>query len=359
MGDRAMVVTTVVLMAALSGSALSPGAVMDFPGRYFDTRVRENFQRYVKASWPGPTELMRLWSDRDLSEEQRVALLLGGAVYHDPMMLPAYREAIKSESQRLRQAAIYGFRDLIGDRPPNVNVTIDEMALRAIAEEMKWVQRTLSRHSLLEMWLQSALAQEGASLPVYTGVKMSRPPKYCFGAAERLFDVGDLDLLVTAYEQSQDRNNRIALLKLIEAVSMSRFLIIPTGQNRGWGKWAVDDALRSLDGRVRQWRNSNCQLDGEAVLYQNLRSLGAKNKDPLGPSSYRLWLALLEGTNSRWWALAARRLYASGGPWYELSVLRPDSKDNERRRNELSRWYRPITRTIREQKSQRKPGMKR
>ena len=103
-----MVVTTVVLMAALSGSAFSPGAVMDFPGRYFDTRVRENFQRYVKASWPGPTELMRLWSDRDLSEEQRVALLLGGAVYHDPVMLPAYRAAIESKSQRLRQAATYG-----------------------------------------------------------------------------------------------------------------------------------------------------------------------------------------------------------------------------------------------------------
>ena len=336
-----MVVTTVVLMAALSGSALSPGAVTDFPGRYFDTRVRENFQRYVKASWPGPTELMRLWRDRDLSEEQRVALLLGGAVYHDPVMLPAYRAAIESKSQRLRQAAIYGFRDLIGDRPPNVNVTIDEKALRALAGEMRWVQQTLRRHSLLEIWLQSALVQEGASLPDYIGIKLIRSPDDCFGAAERVFDVGDLDLLVTAYEQSQDRNNRIALLKLIEAVSMSRFLIIPTGQHKGWGKSLVDNALRRLDGKLRQWRNNNCQLDGEAVLYQNLRSLGAKNSDPLGPGSDRLWLALLEGRNSRWWALAARRLYASGGPWYELSVLRPDTEDNGRRRNELSSWYSP------------------
>ena len=354
-----MVVTTVVLMAALSGSALSPEAVMTFPGGYFDTRVRENFQRYVMASWPGPTELMRRWQDVDLSEEQRVAILLGGAAYHDPTMLPAYREAIKSESPRLRQAAIYGFRDLIGDRPPNVNVTIEETALRAISQEMDWVQGTLRRHSLLEIWLQSALVQEGASLPGYVGIKMVRPPKYCFGAAERLFDVGDLDLLVTAYEQSLDRNNRIDLLKLIEAVSISRILIIPAGQNKGWGKWTIDNALRRLDGTVRQWRKSNCQLDEEAILYQNLRSLGAKNKDPLGPSSDRLWLALLEGTNSRWWALAARRLYASGGPWYELSVLRPNSKDNERRRDALSRWYSPITKKMREQASQRKRGMER
>jgi len=267
--------------------------------------------------------------------------LLGGAVYHDPVMLPAYRAAIESESQRLRQAAIYGFRDLIGDRPPNVNVTIDEKALKALAGEMSWVQQTLRRHSLLEIWLQSALAQEGASLPDYIGIKLIRSPDDCFGAAERVFDVGDLDLLVTAYEHSQDRNNRIALLKLIEAVSVSRFLIIPTGQHTGWGKSVVDTALRRLDVKVRQWRNNNCQLDGEAILYQNLRSLGAKNRDPLGPDSDRLWLALLGGTNSRWWALAARRLYASGGPWYELSVLRPDTDDNGRRRNELSSWYSP------------------
>jgi len=38
-----MAVTAVVLMAALSGSALSTGAVTEFPGGYFDTRTRESF----------------------------------------------------------------------------------------------------------------------------------------------------------------------------------------------------------------------------------------------------------------------------------------------------------------------------
>jgi len=247
-----MAVTSLVLMAALGGSVLSPGAVTYFPGRYFDTHGRENFQRHVMASWPGPTELMRLWRDDELSEEQRVALLLGGAVYHDPVMLPAYRAALKSESQRLRQAAIYGFRDLIGDRLPNVNVTIDEEVVKAKAGEMRWVQRTIRRHSLLAMWLQSALVQEGASLPDYVGVKMIRPPIDCFRAAERLFDVGDLDLLVTAYEHSQNTDSRLALLKLIEAASMSRFLRIPEGRNTGWGPEVYEAALRNLAGMVRR-----------------------------------------------------------------------------------------------------------
>ncbi len=350
-----MAVTAVVLMAALSGSVLSAGSVTYFPGGYFDTHGRENFQRHVKASWPGPTELMRLWRDGDLSQEQKVALLLGGAVYHDPVMLPAYQAALKSESQRLRQAAIYGYRDLIGDRPPNVNVAIDEEILKAIAGEMRWVERTIRRHSLLAMWLQSALIQEGASLPDYIGVNLIRAPNDCFRAAERLFEVGDLDLLVTAYEHSQVTNSRLALLRLIEAASMSRFLRIPKGRNAGWGTEVFDSAFRNLDGMVRRWKNSNCQLDGEAILYQNLRSLGARNADPLGPNSVRLWLTVLEGGNSRWWALAARRLYASGGPWYEFSVLRPDTKDNQRRKEELSSWYRPNKRTTQERSSQPKP----
>ena len=350
-----MVVTAVILMAALGGSVLSADAVADFPGGYFDTRGRESFQRDVMASWPGPTELMRLWRDGDLSHEQRVALLLGGAVYHDPMMLPAYREAFESESLRLRQAAIYGFRDLIGDRPPKVNVTIDDKALTAFAGEMRWVQHTLRRHSLLEMWLQSALVQEGASLPGYMGVKLMRSPSDCFRAAERLVDIGDLDLLVTAYEQSQDMANRLSLLKLIEAMSLSRFIVMPAGQNAGWGMEVFESALRSLDGRVRQWRSPNCVLDGETILIRNLKSLGARNRDPLGSNSVFLWLALLEGKNSRWWMLAARRLYACGGPWYELSALSPDTQHNKRLQQELSTWFRPKQRRAPE----RTPRLKR
>ena len=148
------------------------------------------------------------------------------------------------------------------------------------------------------------------------------------------------------------------LLKLIEAVSLSRFLIIPEG-NKGWGKWTYNEAFRRLEKRVRRWRDSTCQLDEEVILRQNLRALGAKNKDPLGPDSSRLWLAVLESTNPRWWALAARRLYASGGPWYELSVLRPDTPDNELRRNMLAAWYRPKTRTTPDQNSAPIPGVNR
>ena len=83
-------------------------------------------------------------------------------------------------------------------------------------------------------------------------------------------------------------------------------------------------------------------MDGEAVLQRNLRSLGSRSDDPLDAESCGLWLAVLEGQQSSWWMLAARRLYACGAPWFEFSVLRPDNDRNEALHKRLLDWYQPI-----------------
>jgi hypothetical protein len=336
-----MAVAVVVLIAALSGFVVPAGVVTYFPGSFFDARAREPLQRQVMTSWPGPTELVRLWRETELSEQQRVALLIGGAAYHDPVMLPLYRESLATESQILRQAAIYGYRDLLADRLPRVDVTIDEQIVESYADEMRWMDRTLSRNSLIEMWLQSALVQEGVSLPGYKGVRLTRSPRDCFRAAERLVVVQDLDLLVTAFELSKDQANRIVLTQLIEAVSLEQFIIMPTGARVGWGMHVYESAFQALSGRIRRWRKNGCTVDGEAVLRKNLRSQGVEVADPLGPEACRMWLMILkEGSPQQWW-LAARQLYACGGPWHELSALRPDTNQNRARRDRLVRWYKP------------------
>jgi hypothetical protein len=345
-----MSATALILTTVLTGSVMSTGAVEYFPGNYYHTHVRERFQRQVKASWPGPTELMRMWDETELTEEQRVALLLGGAVFHDPVMLPAYRQAVQSKSQRLRQAAIYGYHDLLADLPPNVDVTIDDGFASSYAEDIHWVRRTLRSHSLLAFWLQSALAHEGRSLPGYDGVRLTRPKRECFRAAERLVEVWDLDLLVTAYEQSRDRENRIAMLRLIESVSLSRFVIMPKGAAGGWGTAVFEAALRSLGGSIRRWQHNGCTVDGVSVLRQNLRLHGATVQDPLAPEACGLWLEVLRQDAPQWWLLAARRLYACGGPWVELSALQPDSDSNRDRRDRLIEWYSP------RRPSSRRPG---
>jgi hypothetical protein len=335
-----MAATALILAAVTSGFVPPASAVEHFPGAHFDSRFREPLHRQVMTSWPGPTELVRLWRETEMSERQRVVLLVGSAVYHDPAMLPLYREALMGESQILRQAAIYAYRDFTGLGPVNVNVAIDTQIQEIHAQEMRFMDRTLRSHSLLEIWLQSVLAQEGTSLPGFRGVKFTRPIAECFRAAEKLVDIHDLDLLITAYELSENKGTRITLLQLIEGITLSRFLVFPAGEKAGWGMHVFNDAHRGLEAWIEQWRRRGCVVDGEFALKRSLRRQGVKVDDPLGHDAWRVWLAVLRQGPPQWWPLAARRLYACGGPWYELSILRPDTKENRARRDRLNGWYR-------------------
>ncbi len=110
-----------LLLTTINFSAVSSDAVEWFPSDYFNGHPRTQLQREVLEYWPGPTELVRLWNEGELSEDDRVILLVGGAAFHDPQLLAVYRQAVISDSQRIRQAAVYGYRDLLADGLPNVN----------------------------------------------------------------------------------------------------------------------------------------------------------------------------------------------------------------------------------------------
>jgi hypothetical protein len=336
-----MGVTELLLVSMLGGSVFSSAGIQHFPGSYFDSRVRVPYQRNVMAGWPGPGRLLEIWGGGDLSEDERVAWLLGAPVFHDPSLLPAYSEAVLAESQRLRQAAAYGYRDLIADRLPDVTGGINDETARLFHQEILLTIRALRRNSLPEIWLQSALAHDGASFPGWVGLHLNRPRSDCFRAVERLVDVGDLGLLVEAYRLSVDQGARISLLKLIEATSLSRFIIKPSGDKSGWGAYIYDDALAALDKALRQWSPGGCAVDGEVVLLRNLKKIGVGEGELRTWGSQELWLDILKRGFPRWWKLAARRLYESGGPWYELSALDADGARNQTERDALLRWFTP------------------
>lgn len=336
-----MGVTELLLISILGGSIFSLPEMQHFPGSYFDSRVRVRSQRDVMARWPGAGRLMEIWGDEDLSEDERVTWLLGAAVFHDPSLLPAYAEAVQAESQRLRQAAAYGYRDLIADRLPDVSGGINDETARLFHQEILLMIRALRRNSLLELWLQSALAHDEASFPGWVGLHLNRPRDDCFRAVERLIDVGDLGVLVEAYRLSVDQGARISLLKLIEAMSLSRFLIKPSGDRSGWGAYIYDDALTRLDEALRGWSPGGCAVDGEKVLRRNLETIGDGENELGSWGTQELWLDILKRGFPRWWMLAARRLYESGGPWYELSALDADSVRNQTARDALLKWYSP------------------
>ncbi|MEJ2189696.1 MAG: hypothetical protein P8Y93_09850 [Acidobacteriota bacterium] len=337
-----MAMTAIILAAATSAALPAADQVRWFPGPYFESRARIQLQRAAMERWPGPAQLLDMWRDEKLPEEKRLAILLGGAAFHDPQLLPLYREAIASDSQRLRQGAAYGYRDLLADLHPNVTAGVNAQESRLLGEEMDTMAETLQRHSLLALWLESALAREGASLPDWQGVVLDRPSRSCFEAVESLAVVDDLDLLVTTYRLSTSRDSRLTLMQLIEGLSLDRFIVMPSGSGGAWGAEAYDNALKDLDRTLMQWSHGGCTIiDGESVLRANLRKLGVDNVDPLGPEGCDIWLEVLQRGLPAWWMLASRRLYACGGPWIELSTINRNRAETQERRPRLLGWYSP------------------
>ncbi len=195
---------------------------------------------------------------------------------------------------------------------------------------------------MVELWLQALLANEKLELAGWDGVTLQRPPSVCLQAIERLVGFEDLDLLLTVYDLTTDFGTRINLLKLVEAVTLSRFIVLPEGGKKGWGRQVFVTAMDALEGARRQWSRDGCAVDGETVLNQNLRSMGVSGVDPLAADGCGVWLGVLELGFPQWWMLASRQLYACGGPWAEISVLTPDRATGPELRNRLLEWYRPL-----------------
>jgi len=337
-----MAVTALLVVSMMGASAVSSEATRWFPGDYYHARVEAGFQREVMESWPGPSQLLRLWNEGELDEPDRVSLLLGGAAFHDPLLLPAYREAVLSPSQRVRQAATYGYRDLLADSLPPVSRGVSEEDAALLGDEMDWVMRTLAEGSLFEMWMQALLVHEEAGLPDWHGVTLQRAPVVCLRALDRLVGVEDLPLLLEAYDMTQDFSTRISLLKLVEAVTLSRFIVMPTDKKAGWGRYVFVTAMQALAGARRGWPLDGCTVNGEAVLAQNLRKMGVSGFDPLSADGCGVWLGILDQGLPRWWMLASRQLYACGGPWVEISALFPEKEPGPEERNLLLRWFGPL-----------------
>jgi len=293
-------------------------------------------------SWPGPSQLLRFWEGGGLNESDQVSLLLGGAAFHDPVLLPAYRDAVISPSARVRQAAVYGYRDLLGDSVPDVSVGISSEAANLLADEMEFMMQTVAQSSLLAVWLQALLDSEETGLPGWEGIILQRPPSVCLKAVGRLADAEDLNLLLVAYDLSGDFGTRVNLLKLVESVTLSRFIIVPDGGQKGWGRHVFETAMGGLEGARRTWTQNSCVVNVEDVLARNLAAMGVSGIDPLAADGCGVWLGVLDQGIPQWWSMAARRLYECGGPWHEISALSPEREPGPSRRKQLLEWYQPL-----------------
>jgi hypothetical protein len=188
---------------------------------------------------------------------------------------------------------------------------------------------------MVAMWLQAALQAEGVVIPGYRGVVLRRNPADCLRSVERLMAPEDLGLLIVAYQISGDLNNRITLLKLVEALTLKRFIVKPMGPRQGWGPEVYQRAFEELDA----WLGESCRHDFQELVSGSFAVMGAPRIDPLEVESCPVWQRVLLVGDPGWWAVASRRLYECGGPWVELSVLQSDSETNRQRREWLVGWF--------------------
>jgi len=335
-----MSIAALILQLSVSTVVVTTNEVSYFPGSYYDQEVHTRLQRRVMETWPGPSGVLALWRSGELDEEQKVAVLLGSAAFHSPKLYPLYSEALSSSSPRLRQAGLYGYRDLIADVRPNVRGGVNDEVARLVEREIQMLRWTSHIQPLVAMWLQSLVASEGLDLPGYRGASLVRLPVHCLRAVERLMTEDDLALLIRAYRTTGSPETRFSLLRLIEALTFNRFVDIPRGPRAAWGDEVFQSALNRFDAWLEYWVDRRCRISSWRMVREGLEKLGARGVNPTSRDACFVWQLVLRADYPGWWAVAARRLYECGGPWRQLSVLQAQSPANKEARESLLKWYR-------------------
>jgi hypothetical protein len=330
---------SIAAMLLATTNFVSP-EVAYFPGSFFEANAKTHLQQRAMDQWPGPSQIVDQWQSGDLDMPERMAILLGMSASHDPVLLPIYRQAVLSDNDRIRMAAAYGYRELLGDAAPNLADGVDIESARQLAGEMDAVARTLRERPLVEFWLQSVLMADGTSMPGWQGVVLNRPKGLGLRAVERVLGFEDLPYLATAYRRAQGRDTRVSLMRLLEAITLREFLVVPSDPRAGWGSKHINEALEAADEFVDYWIDVRCTTDSNTILAASMNAMGVRGVQPLAPESYEIWLRVLKEGSASWYMMAARQLYDLGGRWSQLSVLQADSPSQIAARDELIKWYR-------------------
>ena len=324
----------------LSAMVFSPGMfrapeLQQFPSSYFNEVAAWQLQARTLARWPGPTRLIGMWESGKLNNRQKAALLLGGAAFHDPEMLPIYSEALSSEDLQLKQAAAWGYRSLIGDLAPRVSDDIPSSSYQALAGEVGAVIQSTRRGTLVQLWLASALVAEGRELPGWDGLVFRRSATNCLHAVGRLLEAEDLPDVIAAYEAAGEKSTKIGLTRFLEALTLQRFILKPKNPQAGWGPKIYEEAFV----RVDLFLANNCRHGGRGLLRVGLSQLGVRGLDPNDPACCDVWIRILDMPVESWWPLASGFMYTCGGPPSRMSADLRSVEENKNERKSTLKWY--------------------
>lgn len=293
-----------------------PGVGTQKEANMLEAITREGGEELLTRG-PGPGQIMARFRQGLLSPQERVAVLLTACHYHDLQLLPLYQWAFAQGGTREKVAALVGYFQLLGLDPPAPSSIPptgphwQELAQRAgeVAEEAR-------KTPLVRLWLRSYLAATGLVEP--QGLVFKAKPEDCLRALLRLAQPEDLAEVVAFWPLVREKD-RSYLVRLLEALTLARWVPAPPNPQGPTGPWIMETAVNSVDAWVA---NLCASPDGWATFWRRAQELGS------GDPRQGLLLVLRQPYPPAW-PLAAWYLQAWGAPAVLLERSRPEHPVNE------------------------------
>lgn len=241
----------------------------------------------LRGGGPGPQQLAARWASGQLNEAEKVVVLLGGGVYHDPALLPAYAAAFGSGDLRLRQAAAVGLFNLVGLTPPLPSQVGDRpqtwAQLRYMAADLAYITET---RPLVRVLVDSYYAGKGVRRPELFA--FHRDGKELVRAIREIARPADLGDVLALWPVLERKDERLAIAGLIEMLTLRQWFDRNLDPHQPSGEWQTDASLGAVD----QWVASMCQaVDVEQLVQVSLERLGLVARG--GSPNARAWFAML------------------------------------------------------------------
>ncbi len=296
--------------------------------------IRSEVGRQLRTAGPGPQQLAARFLQGQLSSDEKVTVLLAGADFHHPALLPLYAAALRSSVLRERMAALIGLHWFLGEPAGDATaLAADSPAWEGAAKLADRLVAAMRERTLVELWADSYLA--AADLAQAGDLVLPRTPRHCLEAIREIATPADLDTLVALWPLLAEQTDRYHLMATIEMVSLQKFVEIFKSPRGGWGSMYYDASAR----RVDDWVGSRCgPVDGEALVRWKVRE--AAGEGELGELGG--WLALLRAGYPPVWPTVADGLLAFGAPAVSFNRQRPDDPENENAVRELREYF-PLT----------------
>jgi hypothetical protein len=294
------------------------------------TRALSDSGGLMRAVGPGPQQLVARWTAGQLNAAEKVAVLLGGAAFHDTALLRIYDEASRDPDRRVLQAAVAGFFALIGDDPPLPSTVADTAAERErfsdLVRSFGWALRS---KPLVGIWVDSFAAGRGH--PISGRFALRRSGEQCLRAIREIARPEDLPEVLALWPLLVSDGDRVGVMRTLEMITLQKLVDEPEDPAKPRGAWLTRAGLA----RVDAWVAGTCRPPNGL---SQVRAAFERNKlvEPGGTPSPEAWFRLMRFKYASFLPLALEHLSDLTGTRLAVDRHDFDGTTNANARNAIA-----------------------